>query len=189
MDNQDQTIYMREMPHLTSSFEKGKKRKQENKRTKSVGTLADCEWRAAAPLAARPATIVCYYLAKGWRAQEATMCGWESRYLCLYCSCPVRDNVAQSCHHQGRRQWSWLSAYSSCVWDCCSILTSCQDPFICEPFDEYVLYHHLLSCWVKRYKHVAMWWHGYWLETRCVDRVCWCEASHVVKLSWQSAVT
>ena len=92
MDNQDQTIYMREMPHHTSSFEKGKKRKQENKRTKSVGTLADCEWRAAAPLAARPATIVCYYLAKGWRAQEATTCGWESRYLCLYCSCPVKDN-------------------------------------------------------------------------------------------------
>ena len=23
------------------------------------------------------------------------MCGWGSRYLCLYYSCPVRDNVAQ----------------------------------------------------------------------------------------------
>jgi len=56
-------------------------------------------------------------LAKGWRTQleGATMCGCGSRYLCLYYSWPVRDNVAQSYHHQGRGQRSWPSAYTTCV--------------------------------------------------------------------------
>ena len=53
--------------------------------------------------------------------------GWGIRYLCLYYSCPGRDNAAQSYHHQGRRRWSWLSVYTPCIWGWCSMLISCPD--------------------------------------------------------------
>ena len=72
--------------------------------------------------------IVWYELfAKFWRVQGAAMCGWENHHLRLYYSCPVRDNVDQSYHYQDRRQWSWLSVYTPCVWGSCFMLISCQD--------------------------------------------------------------
>jgi len=46
------------------------------------------------------------------------------------------------------------------------MLISAKIPSICGPFEEHVLSANLLSCWVKRYKNVAMWWHGYWLESK-----------------------
>jgi len=51
----------------------------------------------------------------GWRVQGATRCGWGSHYLCLCYCCLGRDNVAQSYHYWGRRQWSWLSIYTPCI--------------------------------------------------------------------------
>jgi len=41
-----------------------------------------------------------------------------------------------------------------------------QAPSIRGSFEEFVLSNHLLSCGVKRYKHVVIWEGGRWLETR-----------------------
>jgi len=111
-------------------------------------------------------TNVCYYLTKGWRVEGATRCGWRSRYLCLYYSCPGRDhdNVAQSYHHWGRRQWSWLSVYTPCRGIGVPCWFPAQTPSIRGPFEEYVLSNHLLACGVKRYKHGAILGHRRWLE-------------------------
>jgi len=96
-------------------------------------------------------------LAKGWRVQGVTRCDWGSRYWCLYYSCPWRDNAAQSYHHWGRRQWSWLSVYTPCIWGCVPCWYFAQTPSIRGPFEECVLSNHLLSCGVKRY--VQAWCH------------------------------
>ena len=86
------------------------------------------------------------------------MCGWGSRCLSLYCSCPVTDSAAQNYYHQVRSsEINYLLthfAFGVAV----PRRYLANTPSICGPFEEYVLPQHLLSGRVKGYKHFAMWW-------------------------------